>query len=268
MSVLGVYDGVGQPSIGWPERPEKEAVVTGGLKVAVAVALGYFLGRHRRFKLAIALAVAGATGRLGGARGNLLEQGMKLVSSSPELEKIVNSVRGELFEAGKAAAKAAASRQVGSLSTKLQDRAEALQHAANVAAGLEETAAGAAEGVAEGVTEGVTKTARGGVRGLRDRATGGVRAARSRVRPPVKEEEEEPYEDEYDEYEEVDEEYEEEPRPRRGPSESRGRPSGRGAREPLDDGEEEPEDEEPAPRGRVVRDQPPAGSRPIRRTRE
>ncbi|MEV7969927.1 hypothetical protein AB0O34_28680 [Sphaerisporangium sp. NPDC088356] len=244
--------------------------MTGGLKVALAVALGYFLGRHRRFKLAVALGVAGATGRLGGARGNLLEQGLKLVSSSPELEKIISSVRGELFEAGKAAAKATASRQVGSLSTKLQERAEALQHAADVAAGLEDVATGATT-AATGAAEGATKTARGGVRGLRDRAAGGVRAARSRVRPPAEEEEEEePYEDEYDEYEDEDEEYEEEAPPRRGPSgtEGRGRPAGRGVREPLDDEEEEEdEDEEPGPRGRVVRDQPPPRSRPIRRNR-
>ncbi|GAA3823506.1 hypothetical protein GCM10022226_50040 [Sphaerisporangium flaviroseum] len=242
--------------------------MTGGLKVAVAVAIGYLLGRHRRFKLAVALAVAGATGRLGGAQGNLLEQGMKLVSSSPELEKIVSSVRGELFQAGKAAAKAATSRQVTSLSTKLQERAEALQHAANVAAGMEEAATGAAEGVT-GAAEGATKTARGRVGGLRDRATGGVRAARARIRRPAEEEaeEEEPYEDEYDEFED-EEEYEEEPPSRRGPAEpeGRGRPSGRGVREPLDD-EDEDEDEGPGPRGRVVRDEPPRRSRPIRRTR-
>ncbi|WP_405148026.1 hypothetical protein OG589_09670 [Sphaerisporangium sp. NBC_01403] len=248
--------------------------MTGGLKVALAVAIGYFLGRHRRFKLAVALGVAGATGKLGGTRGNLLEQGLKLVSSSPELEKIISSVRGELFEAGKAAAKATASRQVGSLSTKLQERAEALQHAANVAAGLEDvagTATGAAAGAATGAAgaatgaaEGVTKTARGGVRGLRDRATGGMRAARSRVRPPAAEEEEEPYEDEYEEYEDEEAEYEEEAPPRRGPA--GGRTTGRGVREPLDD-EEEDEEEEPEPRGRVVRDQPPPRSRPIRRTR-
>jgi hypothetical protein len=250
--------------------------VTGGLKVAVAVAIGYLLGRHRRFKLAVALAVAGATGRLGGARGNLLEQGMKLVSSSPELEKIVSSVRGELFEAGKAAAKAATSRQVTSLSTKLQQRAEALQHAANVAAGMEEAATGAAEGVtgaAEGATgaaEGVTRRAKGGVGGLRDRATGRIRAARSRVRPPAEEEEEEePYEDEYDEYED-EEEFEEEPPTRRGPARPEGGGRSGGVRERLDAEEDEEgpdEDREPEPRGRVVRDEPARRSRPIRRTR-
>ncbi|RCG29736.1 hypothetical protein DQ384_19370 [Sphaerisporangium album] len=244
--------------------------MAGGLKVAVAVALGYFLGRHRRFKLAIALAVAGATGRLGGTRGNLLEQGMKLVGSSPELEKIVNSVRGELFEAGKAAAKAAASRQVSSLSTKLQDRAEALQHAANVAAGLEETAAGAATGAAAtatGAAGGAARTARGGVSGLRDRATGGFRTARARRRRG-EEEEPEPYEDEYGDYAEYEEEedYEEAP-PRRGPRREGGRARDVEMEDEEEEEEEGPEDEDegPAPRGRVVRDRPSPRSRPVRR---
>ncbi|MGW4644808.1 hypothetical protein ACWEN6_40325 [Sphaerisporangium sp. NPDC004334] len=235
--------------------------MTGGLKVALAVALGYFLGRHRRFKLAVALGVAGATGRLGGARGNLIEQGLKLASSSPELEKIVNSVRGELFEAGKAAAKAAASRQVSSLSSKLQDRAEALQHAANVAAGLEEEVTGTAGEAA--------KTAKGGVTSLRERAAGGLRTARSRVRRPAEPapeedlEEEEPYEEDYGEQDE----YEEEAPPRRRPPQDRGRPAGRDTRRPAREEEEPEDDDEPPPRGRVVRDQPPPRSRPVHRTR-
>ncbi|MFD1120605.1 hypothetical protein, partial [Sphaerisporangium aureirubrum] len=109
-----------------------------GLQVALALAIGYLLGRHRKFKLAIALVVAGATGKLGGLSGNLVGQGVKLLGSSADVQKIVESVRGELFEAGKAAAKAATSRQVSSISAKLQERADALQHAANVAAGVEE----------------------------------------------------------------------------------------------------------------------------------
>lgn len=241
--------------------PKKEADVTGGLKVGLALVVGYFLGRHRRFKLAIALAVAGATGRLGGVGGNLLEQGMKLAGSSPELEKIVDSVRGELFQAGKAAAKAATTRQVTSLSTKLQERAESLQRAAEAAADLEETAGSAAQGAA--------KTARGVAGGVRDKAAG-VRGARSRTARPMEAEEEEPYEDQYDEFDEdaEEEEYEEPPRPRRAPDKStaQGRPA-RGARRTARDEDEEPDDEEAAPGGRVARDRPPSRTHPVRRTR-
>lgn len=46
-----------------------------GLTAGLALVIGYILGRNRRFKLAVALAVAGATGRLGGLGGNLLQQG-------------------------------------------------------------------------------------------------------------------------------------------------------------------------------------------------
>lgn len=92
----------------------------------------------------------------------------KLVTSSPELEEVVNRIRGELFEA-----LAEASRQIGSLSTRLQDRAEALQHAADVAAGLEETARGAASGVKKTATRGVSRS--------RDTAAGPAKQRRPRA---------------------------------------------------------------------------------------
>lgn len=95
----------------------------GKTEVALAIAVGYLLGRCHKLRLALTLALAGATGRLG-AQGNLLEQGMKLLGSSPELEKIAESVRSGLLEAGKAAAVTAASRQINSLSSRLTERAK------------------------------------------------------------------------------------------------------------------------------------------------
>jgi hypothetical protein len=251
--------------------------------VALALALGYFLGRHRKFKLAIALAIAGATGKLGGLRGNLLEQGVKLLGSSPDVQKVVDSVRGDLFEAGKAAAKAAAGKQVSSISTRLQERADALQHAANVAAGVEEAGTAAATGAAEAAGGAATgaKRAAGGAASEAARATGGFRerfrAGRARTRPKAAEEEE-PYEDESAEYDEED--YEEEtPRRAARPAAERGRRRGDEDEKKDDDEDEfedrfedEPDEDEPerAPsRGRVVRDrgQGPARSRPVRRGR-
>ncbi|MEU0517936.1 hypothetical protein [Streptosporangium sp. NPDC006007] len=95
----------------------------GKTELALAIAVGYLLGRCHKLRLALTLALAGATGRLG-AQGNLLEQGMKLLGSSPELEKIAESVRSGLLEAGKAAAVTAASRQINSLSSRLSERAK------------------------------------------------------------------------------------------------------------------------------------------------
>lgn len=97
----------------------------GKTELALAVAAGYLLGRRHKLRLALTLALAGATGRLGAARGNLLEQAMKVLGSSPELEKIAESVRSGLLDAGKAAAVTAASRQINALSSRLSERATA-----------------------------------------------------------------------------------------------------------------------------------------------
>ncbi|MFC7645222.1 hypothetical protein ACFQX6_34705 [Streptosporangium lutulentum] len=70
-------------------------------QLALAVAAGYALGRRQKLKLALALAVAGATGRLGTHQRKLLQQGLKTLSSSPELEKITAGVRDGLLEAGR-----------------------------------------------------------------------------------------------------------------------------------------------------------------------
>ncbi|GHE42921.1 hypothetical protein GCM10017673_51480 [Streptosporangium violaceochromogenes] len=99
--------------------------MTGKKELAMAVAAGYLLGRRHKLRLALTLALAGATGRLGAARGNLLGQATKVLGSSPELEKIAESVRSGLLEAGKAAAVTAASRQINALSSRLSERATA-----------------------------------------------------------------------------------------------------------------------------------------------
>ena len=106
-----------------------------GVQVALAVGAGYFLGRNRKLRLVLMLAGGAATGKLGGAPGQLLRQGTKMLGSadlgkiSPELGKIAeitDTVRGPLAEAAKAAAMAAVTRQIDSLSDSLRDRAEAL----------------------------------------------------------------------------------------------------------------------------------------------
>lgn len=97
------------------------------VRIAFAVLAGYCLGRRRKLRLAMALAAAGLAGRARGGEGGLLAQGIKALGSSPELTRITDRLRGDLMEVGKAAAVAATSRQIDSLSGKLQDRAEALR---------------------------------------------------------------------------------------------------------------------------------------------
>ncbi|WP_084955744.1 hypothetical protein [Thermoactinospora rubra] len=98
------------------------------VQVALALAAGYYLGRRRKLRAAVALALAGAAGGLRrGAAGGLLQQGMKALGSSPQVEEMANRLRGELMEAGKAAAMAATTRQINSLADRLHERAESLR---------------------------------------------------------------------------------------------------------------------------------------------
>jgi hypothetical protein len=97
------------------------------VRIAFAVLAGYYLGRRRKLRMAAALAAAGLAGRAHGGEGGLLAQGIKVLGSSPEIGRITDRLRGDLMEVGKAAAVAATSRQIDSLSNKLHDRADALR---------------------------------------------------------------------------------------------------------------------------------------------
>ncbi|MFI7450812.1 hypothetical protein ACIBQX_25170 [Nonomuraea sp. NPDC049714] len=95
--------------------------------MALALAVGYVLGRNHKLRLATALVVAGVTRDLRKGDGSLLRQGVKTLGTSPQLEEITDRLRTDLMDVGKAAAIAATSRQIDSLSSKLHDRAESLR---------------------------------------------------------------------------------------------------------------------------------------------
>lgn len=98
------------------------------LTVAAAVAVGYLLGRTRKMKLAIAVAGLLAGRRLKLDPQALLQQGSKLLESSPELRKVTgefkNKLTGELSEqllqAATAAATSAATKRVEGLTDKIR----------------------------------------------------------------------------------------------------------------------------------------------------
>ncbi|MEU0485081.1 hypothetical protein ABZ260_38620 [Streptosporangium sp. NPDC006013] len=162
------------------------------VRMALAVAGGYLLGRGK-YRLAAVLAVAGLTGHLRAGKGDLLQQGLKMLTSSPEVEKIIENVRGDLLDAGKDAARAAVSKQIDSLSSRLHDRAELLRTPEQ------------AEEEEEEFEE-------------RRERRGKATRSREKSRPRDEEEEEEPEEEEEEELEEEEEE-EEPARPRsRAPS--------------------------------------------------
>ena len=109
-----------------------------GTQTALALGVGYVLGRRRKMRLTMMLAAgAAASGGLGGVGGGALRRGMKMLGStealgkvSPQLAEIVDTVRGDLLDAGKAAAVAAATNRIGSLTDTLHERAQSIREPA------------------------------------------------------------------------------------------------------------------------------------------
>ena len=107
----------------------------GGAQAALALAVGYALGRRRKMRLATTLALGAATGGVAGLGGAALRRGAKYLGSTdiasavgPQIGEIVSTIRGDLLDAGKAAAAAAVSSQIESLSENLHERAETLRN--------------------------------------------------------------------------------------------------------------------------------------------
>lgn len=92
-----------------------------GARVALGVAGGYFLGRTKKMKLALALAGM-AAGRRAGGPGQILAQGTKLLGQSPEITRLTDELRGRLLDAGKGAAVAIATKQVEALTERVVNR--------------------------------------------------------------------------------------------------------------------------------------------------
>ena len=125
-----------------------------GARVALGVAGGYFLGRTKKMKLALALAGMAAGKRAGGP-GQLLAQGTKLLGQSPEVTRLTDELRGRLLDAGKGAAVAIATRQVEALTERVVHRVGDLTEAGGkTVGGVGKTVGGVGEAAA-GVGKGV-----------------------------------------------------------------------------------------------------------------
>lgn len=103
-------------------------------KVALALGFGYFLGRTHKTRLALLLAAGAATGGFGGAAGRVLKSGSKRLATSeslgklsPDFAQVVDSLKGDLADAGKAAAKAAISSRLDAVADSIHDRTETLR---------------------------------------------------------------------------------------------------------------------------------------------
>jgi hypothetical protein len=105
-----------------------------GTRSAVAIGVGYLLGRRRRLLRATLAAAAAASGGFEGLGSAALRRGAKLAGSteiaakiSPQVARVADRVRNDLMNAGKAAATAAVSNRIGSLADSLHERAETIR---------------------------------------------------------------------------------------------------------------------------------------------
>lgn len=203
----------------------------GGAQTALAIGVGYILGRRRKMRLATMLAIGAATGGAARLGPIAMKQGAKMLGKTdiagalgPQVTEIVDTVRGDLIDAAKGAASAAVTNRIDSLSDSLHDRAETLRNP--------EAAVGKA-GETVGKASGLRRRGRGAAENEsdqdeRERSNGHSRRGRSRASESRASEEPEKYEEPADEYEDEEDLYE----------------------EPEDEAGEPEEDEAPAPRRR------------------
>ena len=156
----------------------------GGMRAATAIGIGYLLGRRKKLRTATLLAAATAAGGSAIA-GPALRRGMKMLGNTealnkvaPQLGELTETLRGDLLDAGKAAASAAVSNRVDALTDSLHDRAERLRNPEAV--------------VAEGADQAAEAGRAGGRAGRRaaSSAGGAARRATGRGRSRARDEDE------------------------------------------------------------------------------
>ncbi len=103
-------------------------------RTAMALAVGYVLGRRRKLRAALVLAGVAASGRAGSLGGAAIKRGMGLAGSggvlgklTPQFGGIADKVRDELLSAGRTAAVAVVNDRIESLSDSLHQRTESIR---------------------------------------------------------------------------------------------------------------------------------------------
>jgi hypothetical protein len=131
----------------------------GSTRAAVALGVGYMLGRQRKLRTATVMAVATAVGGTS-VSGLAMRRGAKMLADSGVMDKVpaqvgdlVDTVRGDLLLAGKGAATAVVTSRIDALTDSLHDRAERLRNPAEAAAEATEAAGKAAGGAARGTAK-------------------------------------------------------------------------------------------------------------------
>ena len=127
----------------------------GGAPVALAIGVGYVLGRSHKLRWALILGAAAASGRMGGLSTQALQRGGEMLRSNPELAKLTDSATG-LLQAGRTAAVSAMKSRTESLTGALEDKAGDLESAGDKAT---KTTKAAGERTKDAVGRGKTKDA-------------------------------------------------------------------------------------------------------------
>jgi hypothetical protein len=184
----------------------------GNLGAATALGIGYLFGRQKKFRAAAVMAVATAAGSSGPGRRALRLGAGKLGSAqalekiTPQLGGIADTVRDDLMIAVKAAAMAAVTNRIDTLTDSLHERAEQLRNPAEageqVAGEAAETgraAAGTAGRAAAGAGRRAGAAAGGkasAAGGKAKRPTGRAKDGAAKDEPPEDEAPEDEYLDE------------------------------------------------------------------------
>src|SRR4051812_12171869 len=105
-----------------PEMPTNPAM----LKLAGAALGGYVLGRFKKGRKAVGLAMWLAGGRAGLDPKMLAREGLMTLANSPEGKQLITQLRGPMLEAGKHVAAATFESQMASLTKALESRTAAL----------------------------------------------------------------------------------------------------------------------------------------------
>jgi len=100
------------------------------LKIGVGVGGGYALGRRKKMKLAIGLGAWLLGKRIRLDPQALLVEGLQKLAENPDIMKLSDEVRGQLFQAARAAAAKGFTDQLSMLSETLNKQAESLRSGA------------------------------------------------------------------------------------------------------------------------------------------
>lgn len=95
-------------------------------RIAMAVGLGYLLGRRKKMRTAMAVGAAIAAGRVSRNPASLLQRGGELLGNTPALGQL-SGLTKPLTDAGKAAAAGMVSRGIESVGDRIKQRTDALR---------------------------------------------------------------------------------------------------------------------------------------------